>query len=108
MLYVPQWAQLIICEDGEAVIQTTNYFEVFVIETGVTSWPHVSISGHLVALLENPHLFRTHPLLARQVIHGQLVESLLSNYHYGCEFRLLCCRFGLHVLVSVEAPDSFL
>lgn len=56
-----------IWEDGQTVPQTTNPFEVFVIESGVISWPHVSISGHLVALLENQQLFTTHPLLARQV-----------------------------------------
>lgn len=66
--------------EGQTVTQTTNPFEVFVIESSVISWPHVSFSGHLGALLENQQLFTTYPLLARQVIHGQQGESLLSNY----------------------------
>lgn len=37
----------------DLVKQTTKPFEVFVVQNGVISWPHVSISGHLVALLEN-------------------------------------------------------
>lgn len=79
MVCVPQLVLVVILEDGQTVEQSTNPFEVFVIQNGVISWPHVSISGHLVALLENQQLFTTHPLLARQVIHGQQGESLLSN-----------------------------
>lgn len=79
MVYVSQLVSLMIWGDGQTVKQTTNPFEVFVIQNGVISWPHVSISGHLVALLENQQLFTTSPLLARQVIHGQQGESSLSN-----------------------------
>lgn len=78
-VYVSQLVSLTIWEDVQTVKQTTNPFEVFVIQNGVISWPHVSISGHLVALSENQQLFTTHPLLARQVIHGQQGESSLSN-----------------------------
>lgn len=76
MIYAPQ---SVIWEDGQTVRQTTNPFEVFVMQNGVIPWPRVSISGHLVALSENQQLFTTHPLLARQVIHGQQGESSLSN-----------------------------
>ncbi len=76
---ISHWSQIRIWEDIQTVKQTTNPFEVFVIQNGVISRPHVSISAHLVALLQNQQLFTTHPLPARQGIHGQQGESSLSN-----------------------------
>lgn len=63
VLHRPQWAHL-------------------VTEASGTSWPHASVLGHLVALLENPDP----PSSCQSVIHGQQGESSLSNYSRNLVF----------------------